>query len=311
MPLQPPIGIDANYIKLTMIINTPTKVVTESHLKVGAITGTPTFAALQTALADANGWLVSRAQMLPAGCNLNEVRASVENVAGATAVNTTYINIVGTEPAVENVGNDCLKLRLEGGNSSHTNISLAAIPDDCIASGKYVINPASAPTFDNLVKTYFTNLCNGYQLSTTAPRVNSAWGFLGLDPTQLRIKVVSAIATVAGFVTTLTITTSAGITVAPGDVVRLGKIPGASSVFPVNQLWQVATVIDATHFTIATSPSFLPAGNSTGPGGYVRKLIYTCIPYNNAVMLAPGTRRRGSRTGKPLGRFKKKRTVGY
>jgi hypothetical protein len=305
---QPVIPIAANYVKVEMFIHTPSKEVTESHYWNTVSTPPDLVGALNAFDPIAR----ARAAMLPNGVYIDEVRASVEGIQGDTILNNVYSNLPGPSPGVqENLSNDCLKVRIQGilGNvNTHTNVSLAGIPDDCIVRGAYVTNPTSVPTFNDLLTDYFKALCGNY--GTLVLAQPGAWGYLGLNPAYQRIPITQILITGNIPSQVVTVTTKAAHGLAANDVVRLGRVPNASAILPWNQLWIVASVVDATDFTIAGFPP-VAVVVPNGPGGTMRKMSKVFIPYVGAGNLKPGTRRRGTRTGLPLGRFKKKSTLGY
>jgi hypothetical protein len=305
---QPVIPIAANYVKVEMFITTPSKEVTESHYW-NTVSTPPD---LVGALGKFDPIARARASMLPNGVYIDEVRASVEGIQGDTILNNVYSNIPGPSPGVqENLSNDCLKVRIQGliGNvNTHTVVNLAGIPDDCIVRGAYISNPASCPTFNTLLTAYFTALCGAYnQLTPAAP---GPWGYLGLNPANQRIPIVQILITGSIPNQVVTVTTKAAHGLAQYNVVRLGRVPNASAILPWNQLWVVASIVDGFNFTISGFPP-VAVVTPNGPGGTVRNMSKIFIPYVNAGNLKPGTRRRGTRTGLPLGRFRKKTTLGY
>lgn len=296
MALQPAIPIDASYARVTMFITTTSKTVSEVHWLV-----TPGTSA-QDGLTAGSQLAALRSAMLCGDGKIIEVRCSLENVFRDSLVDATTADLPPTGFEPENVGNDCLKARFEGTSLYRRIAYLGAIPDDCITKDGYV--PGANVNFNKALKLFFTSL------GGTPSSPNIRWGFLVINKNP-GVAPVCQIANMQGTAgsNTVTVQTKQAHLLANLDVVRLSRVPNASATLPFNQLWQVL-VTDATTFQILNFPT-LPALLIKGPGGTAQKQIKTIQRYTSAQLDGVGTRKRGGRAFLPLGRSKKKRTIGY
>lgn len=301
MPLQPPIPILQNWVRVTMFMRGPTKTWTESHWN------TTAGASLSTVLADFMPIAVYRTGILAANNSMIEIRASAENVQGDSAIIAGSALPASPWTATEYVGNDDLKIRCESGVLNRKTLYLGAIPDVAAANDKYV--PNMPPGYALNMASYLGNLTPGLNSTNTTP---GPWGFLGIDKTQTKFKVQSIVSTVVvGTPDTnaTTVTTFLPHGFLAGDVVRIKGRSDASRGYPWNQLWQVGTVPSGTTFTISL-PYDGQIGFNAGPMGTVQKQVKIFKGYTAAFIGDPGTRKRGGRTNLLVGRSKR-RHIGY
>jgi hypothetical protein len=308
MSLQPAIPINGNYNKLTMFMSTPTKRFSEVHWNISqAVANDVSLTTNAAALA------TLRAACLPTGCNLYKWTLSQENVwrdAYQPTLGVPY-TIYGTEP--ENLGNDCLNVFLQGTVQYRRVMYFGAVPDSSVTNDGFV-QPAGNAWFAAF-KAYMIGLA-GTQLGPNAPSnpvVNSQWGFLPIMQGAGAPPIVPIAAEIftAG-ATTFTVATTANHGCNPGDVVRISKVQGANTAYPINQLWLVQAAPTVLTLTLG---GFAPQATIDNPciplTGFLQKRIRVFQAYSNWLVEAVGSRNRGVRENSVLGRRKRKRTIGY
>jgi hypothetical protein len=319
---QPTIPIDQSYTRVTMFLKSPDKSWTEVHWYAsGSNTtwvGVPDLDTITAAVAN-NGLTQLRYAALATGSMMTEVRASQELIYKDSEVSDKPLNYPvypPTSPANENVGNDCLAIRIESTDTARKTLYLGGVPDAVINNGVYIANSPSF--FVGALQLYLNYLCNVGALTGTTNK----WGFLTLnkDAAHPRVQIQSIVLTV-GAPDVLTVTTVQNhlipetITVNGilyPSVVRLSYAPNSNSAQPLNQLYTVGSVASPNQVRLL-APNWPPAATfvQQGRGGYLQNMVKTFRPYVTSTVPVAGTRSRGVTANLPLGRFKRKSTVGY
>lgn len=297
MARQIAIPIQGQVPRVTFFIKTNTKTITETHWAPSISGGLSNILQLAANLA------ISRFAVCSGDAQMIEIRASQENVYRDSLVDTTVAFLQSAGYPQENVGNDCLYIRMNSGTQYRKILYLGAIPDPVIAGDTY--ENAAIAGYDVALRRYLSRLCGA-----DAQNFGS-WGYLAVSQDPLLAPRVQVLSVDGVFATqTVTVTTAQGHGLLTNDIVRLSRVPGANIQAPVNQLWAVTT-LTATTFTLQNFPGFV-ANFNLGRGGTSQKMIKTFVPYTDfAIEKTAGTRKRGGRTFLPLGRLKRKYTVGY
>jgi hypothetical protein len=301
-----PIPITNPWAKITMFIKTPTKVITESHwfndytqsddqVLYNWITAFATGTGSNASLCTWRGFL------LPQNTAIYEVRCSRETIRGDSAVSTFPTGTANSLGGFESTGNVCMDIRLESGTLSRKTLYLGALPGAIVSNDGYV--PSGVAGWSTALTNYLTGLAGGIEVET---RVNSIWGYLGQDTTQLPWLISGIVCASTSGGTTITVTTFPNHGYSPGDVVLISGVKNTSQIFPFNQRWKIVSVPTANSFTLPLLSNVTQPGASFGPYGEVRRLRHVFLPYNNAILGQIRTRKRGGRTGLPLGRSKRR-----
>lgn len=310
MPRQPAIPINGTPLKLTMVMKTPTKVLSEVHWwnNTGDFDAA-NISANGSAMALAN----QRIAMLPSDCKMLYWNLSQENVYRDSYGNTQQLGTVNNLGEPENIGNDCVGIFMQSTPQYRRHMYLGCIPDTVIINDAFL--PGANPAFSAAFNTYMRNLtgqANPGAYSPVAP-VSQPWGFLPAtrDP-GITVKVaITSFVYVPGAPTIVAICAASSLCVA-GDVVRISGVANVGPEYPMNQLWQVLSVsVDKTMVTLNNfSPQALQPLNPL-VNGSLQKMERDFQYYSGYVPTSPGSRRRGTRTAQPLGRRKRKYNIGY
>jgi hypothetical protein len=292
---QPAIPITVPALRMTMFMTTPSRTISETHWysQAGADPSVVMAAALKL--------VPYRVALLAKGALLTEVRVSNDKIYRDSLVNTSSADYIPTSDDPENLGNDAIIIRCESGSLYRKVFYLGGIPDNTIVAGKY--NFINAGAFPKELNQYLQALL-GKQASTAG-----AWGFVALDRSSACPRVGVTVLSVATAPTVVTIVTKDPHGCSNGDIIRLSYVPNASIQLPFNQLWAV-TVVNTTTVTLNQFPTQLNP-YSQGIGGFLTKQQKILVPYTAAYVDGVNTRKRGARSFLPLGRSKKKHTIGY
>lgn len=287
--------------RLTFFIKTPSRTISESHWYSIANADLATVSAAGNALAG------KRAACLAGGAEMIAMRVSLEKVYKDSLVSTLTLGFTDTGFAPENMGNDALVISCQSGTLYRKVFFLGGIPDDVVANGTLVPSPP-APSTSGAWGKNFRGYLNWLQ-GGGGP--GQAWGFLALQKgdSAPRIPILSMLQNVGP--STLTVTTNGNHMLAAGDVVRISRYPYANINQPFNQLWYVATVPTPSTYTVSGWVTSGTAPITTGAGGWSWKQIRDVVPYTQVQFDSINTRKRGARAFLPLGRVKRKKTVGY
>ena len=313
MSRQPgiPIGFSATpstWNKLSIVISTPTKKMTEVH-----------WLSVQTPIGygDANYNAVvavvnARAALMADNCNVVNWTLSQENVwRDAIGPNAPIPNPQGMGES-ENLGNDSLNIYYTAGPQYRRTAYMGAIPDSSVTGDLWVPGAAN-PFYPALVN--YLNLLAAYS-ADNPPNVNplptqSLFGFLAVDMSNTCPVVnILSYAIVAGQ-STFNVVCDAAPGVISGSVVRISRAGATSSSYPVDQLWTVKAVAGGTTLTLQSYPFAFNSTPLVPQGGKLQNKNRIFVPYVNWSVSGPGKRNRGVRTDSVLGRRKRKYNIGY
>jgi hypothetical protein len=277
--IQPPAPLAQPAARITLFINSPRYLITESHWL-----NLP-FIGLQQSL-DVGLQLASiRALLLPNACTLLMCRASLERVGLDSLVLDEPMLIAGNPAWGEiNLGRDALGVRLKAGGLGQKMLYFSCVPDQCLNNDAYI--PSREPGWDQLLRQYLDALVGtGFFPAGT-------WGYPAVQTAQnIAPRVVIESITALDADVQATVTTVTPHLVPDGGVCRISIYPFASKQMPVNQLWRTSKVSD-TVLEILNFPP--PDGDiTTYRGGKLRNQTRKIMPYSQWSMTIPGTRRRG------------------
>jgi hypothetical protein len=318
MALQPAIPIDRNYCRVTVFIKTPTKVTSESHWLVEPNSATEFGEGIQKFDTETLAtWMADlqplRRQCFAKDCYTLAVRASSENLYKDSAVYTGDPGQTKSGPVFpENAGNDVLNIRMQCGDNYRRIMYLGAVPDVAMTDDKYK-SDGDAQVFDTALAEYLVKLA-GKSINPQETPVASKWGFLVLNKNAAkcpRVKI-TGITYVKGPPPILTVFCDKAHKLNIGDIVRVSRVPKVSKDFPLNQLWRALPGSDEKNFVIADFATASTDAIGNWFGGFAMRQEKTIAPYTGwSIETNVGTRKRGGRTFLPLGRVKRKITVGY
>jgi len=310
MAKQPVIPIQAAPLRLTMLMKTPTKVLSEEHWYPGT---TSINATDPLANAAANALAVARIATLPTDCKMLEWTLSQENVYRDSYGNTQILPTSNSVGAPENLGNDVISIFMQSTPAYRRTMYYGCVPDNVINNDLFV--PGTNAAWQTAWQNYMlllTGQATPLSVVSTTP-LQATWGFLpnSTDPSISVRVTIQNIVYIAGS-DTITVITNANSLAYKGAVVRISNVQNVSAAYPMNQLWQVLSVGGGG--TILTLNNFAPqALQPVAPltGGYLQVKVRIWSPYSAYIPITIGTRRRGSRTGQPLGRRKRKYNIGF
>lgn len=297
-----------NPIKFMMLMQGPTKKITEVHWYATASSlDNATLAATFQALA------VARSAMLPVECNMLQWTASQENVFR----DALHDDGVGFGPQVvtsnENQGNDTLPVYMQAGVQYRRTMYLGCVPDTIMNNDVYV--PNNDLPYKGAIISYLALLTGsnpGLAPGGTQPPANTGWGFCPqlIDAATVPISTIFSLGFTAGL-NTFTVVPTDAMTLAPGDLVAISKVPGVTQQFPMNQRWVVQNYAGG----VVTLQGFTPVNPLPAQypvtGGFIKKLVRKFQLYTNYAIGQPSSRNRGSATQTPKGRKKRKYNIGY
>jgi hypothetical protein len=299
-------------IKLAMTMQTPTKKVGEVHWCNGFANADDA-----DALVAASTLVGLRIACLPGDCNLINWVISQENVyrdANNLEIPAKGINIGAS--LTENAGADCVEILMYATAQFRRVMYFGCLPDEVVNQDQFI--PTANPTFSAAFKAYFLKL-TGQQTNTNGVQTNTSqatWGYLPQDTTSGTAPVcqIQSFTYVANSNTITVVTTTPNLCLA-GDVVRIGRVQGVTKQFPMNQLWQVASLNpagpDGVTLVLNNFPPTILTTTSGLVGGYLQRKVRKFYPYSSYNPTLVTTRKRGYRTALPLGKRKIKRTIGY
>lgn len=308
MAAQPAIPFSGTYTKMQMWIRTPTKVISEVHWneQTGALPSSPV---VKSAIA-----LVKlRIACLPKDCTLEKWSLSRENVYGDSWSTDDLQAQAGPIAGSENEGNDCIQVLFHAGTEYRRSLYMAAIPDDAVNDDVYSIGGVAA--FDQAFVKYLYALAGKVSGGVAAPTGagnTAGWGYMpilnsGVSVPRRRITKFRFTPDADTFRVELDGNSQCSV----GEVCRISGVQNVSEVYPMDQLFTVADVTDATKPYLlgltprATFPDPVPTG------GYFQRKVRVFRRYTDAAILEATTRNRGIRALSPLGRKKRKKTIGY
>jgi hypothetical protein len=297
MSLQPRIPYSSQQCKLTFSFHGPTKRWREVHAFAGVLTGgvIPS-AALTAAVLMAN----KRWNILASDCFLDQAEITIF---GGGRQSLLYSWPTGGAPGSSNNGkennsNDSVRAFMHSSQGPTKSIYLGGIPDEIIVSDAFAGQADANATWWGYFQTYINVLCNG------------SWGFMGNRNqfTEGPRRKILTIASTALAPNVIVVTTVGVLRAAVGDLIRIGRVPGASPATPINQIVKVTASAAPGIYTVALPVSQTAAVNLAG--GYAQIMQKVFYPYGFLQGISVGTRRRGN-SGGPKGRNKFKRTIGY
>lgn len=306
MPLQLPIPIDGNPTRLIIYMRTPYKRFTETHW-LSATTSPP----LLSVPADVNTLAIKRAACLGNDSFLDYIRMSQDNVFMDSLVTDQNAPIAGLAGATQSYpadpGGISLRVRLEATSQHRRALYMAGIPDQAVRRGAYQVG--ELPMFDTNLEDYLGFLTGQPGSSYSA----HPFGYVAITKdagVAPRVKILSVSTVVAAPLGNVTVATTAPHLLAPGDTVRISRWPGANAALPINTLFIVRIVSSPIEFTITIGVPTTTVTIQAG-GGWAQKMLLKLVPYSGYLKRYVDSKRRGNRSGQPLGRFKKKHTIGY
>jgi hypothetical protein len=309
VPKQPVIPILGNPVRLTFWIETPTKVIQEVNWSnyAGDITN-PAFINQAQALANL------RAACMPSGVSLLQWEGSQENVWRDAIDSGGTLFVEGIKTETENLGNDNLPVLMYAAVTQYRRTQfLCGIPDTNVTSDQYA--PAAPGGFNTNVNRYLTALASinsAVPPPVTPPPGNTTWGYLPILINDPRVPLCNIMTfTFTTGQTLWTITTNVAHQCSVGDVVRVSAVQGVNKQFPLNQLWMVNSVPNATSLTLQGFPPSIVPVPAPVSGGKVQKKIRIFQLYTSYSIQRPSSRNRGNRALSPIGRRKKKYNLGF
>jgi hypothetical protein len=296
--LQPAVPIISNWPKLTLFIQTPTKVITESHWYTS-------INALQACMAEANNLINMRRALLGDDAKLVAVRGSLENVFGDSLINPKSLTVVPNGYGPCDPGDSNILMRLESGSFYRKSLFLSGVPDLVIQSSVYTPQACQG---------YSTAMTNWSKyLAPKGPTAAPVWGFLARNKTAIQCPQVQVLVIQTDPTGKIASVTCAGDPLLdPTDptksVVLLSRLNDGTRNYPeFNGLWNVDSVPAPGNFNFVGS--FVPNQTYFMNTGFARKAQKILCLYTNAVVRAIGGHKRGNRALTPLGRRKKARVT--
>jgi hypothetical protein len=223
---------------------------------------------------------------------------SKRNTARSARYNYTTPQALWT--STENIGDDCIKLLMRGDNAYRSVLNISGLPDEVL-------------TNDGL-----NSLGNKFYLPAITQFINlltaqaGSWGVMANNAANPRVKVLDVGLPNPAVSTTPTITTATDHKLTPPNIgyVRLGRVPGASEVNPVNRIWQVQAV-STTQLDILNYTGNIATAWDLNGGGFCQVLSKIFNAYKANAEITVGTHSRGVRTASPKARQTVNRHLGW
>lgn len=200
----------------------------------------------------------------------------------------------------ENNSDDCVRLLMRGTNAYRSSIYLSGIADANLNNDAIVYTGTA--TFQPALTQFIALL--------TAQAGN--WGVMANNAAYPRVRVLDVGLPNPVASTTPTITTALphGLANAAIGYARLGRVPGASAVNPVNRIWQVQAV-SPTQLDILNYTGNIATAWDLNGGGFVQIQSKVFSAFKACSAQVPGTHSRGVRTAAPRARQKVNRHLGW
>lgn len=289
---NPSIPIIANPPRVTMFLQGPTKVTTETHWYVGNNQ-------LAAALAEAKNLTLLRQAVLGNDVKIILVRCSLDNVDRDSFVDDTASLLKPTAFGPCDPGDRNILVRLEGTTIYRKSLYLNMVPDAVVSLSKY--DPNAVVGFNLALIRYLS------YLAPSSSKGTPLWGFLvrNKDPlTAPLVNVLNVSVDVTG--TSATFTTDAPVILSVGNVVQVSRCADINGPHPeFNGQWVIDTVA-GNQFSV--TGTWTPNVGFAFVNGKANRLERVFQIYTNYALRGIGGHKRGNRALTPLGRVKRPRT---